>query len=275
MNKDSLYNFITYLQYGTKLQIGVTFLDDNGSEKCILPSECTFRSSRICKEFKNSEGGLEKCFKCRDSAFHKVLRTKEPFGGICVNGVYDYSHPVVIDGNVICIIFVGNILVEGNGEAKLIENLGNKDFLIDTMEKNFDIDNCDIIASLVETYIRFILKDVPMSYTKNFNPLMENIKNYIESNLEYDIKISQISKRFQYNEQYLGRLFKKEMKISFNQYINQQRIERAARLLAETNEPIIAIALSVGFSNVTYFNRLFKKRFNITPSEFRKTKSAQ
>lgn len=114
-----------------------------------------------------------------------------------------------------------------------------------------------------------MLENVPSAAFNAFNPLIENIKNYIESNLEFDIKITQIAKTFQYNEQYIGRLFKKKTQMSFSNYISKQRIERAKILLKETDDSVIDIAFKVGFNNVTYFNRIFKKYLNITPSEFR------
>ncbi len=57
--------------------------------------------------------------------------------------------------------------------------------------------------------------------------------------------------------------------MSFSNYISKQRIERAKILLKETDDSVIDIAFKVGFNNVTYFNRIFKKYLNTTPSEFR------
>lgn len=87
--------------------------------------------------------------------------------------------------------------------------------------------------------------------------------------VKHPLKIPQIAKTFQYNEQYIGRLFKKKTQMSFSNYISKQRIERAKILLKETDDSVIDIAFKVGFNNVTYFNRIFKKYLNTTPSEFR------
>ena len=85
---NSLLDLITYLQYGTKLHIGVLFFGNYGNEKCILPSEQTIHASKICDEFKGRDGGLEKCFRCRNAAIRKAHCTKTVFGGLCINGVY-------------------------------------------------------------------------------------------------------------------------------------------------------------------------------------------
>ena len=269
---NSLLNLITYLQYGTKLHIGVLFFGNYGNEKCILPSEQTIHASKICDEFKGRDGGLEKCFRCRNAAIRKAHCTKTVFGGLCINGVYEYTRPVVIGKDVACIIYIGNILEETKGYEKLKTKLNGKDHLLNSLEKNFTYEQCDAMGSLLETYIRILLETIPSKNANNFNPLIENIKNYIETNLEYDMKISRVAKIFHYNEEYLGRLFKKETHMSFSDYVSKQRIERAKRLLIETNDSVVSIAVKVGFNNVTYFNRVFKKYLNMTPLEFRKGK---
>lgn len=269
MEYNSLYDLITYLQYGTKLHIGVLFFGNYGNEKCILPQEQRIHASRICAEFKACIGGLERCFRCRNAAIKKAHRTKAAFDGLCINGVYEYTRPVVIGEDVACIIYIGNILEKTKGYEKLKKNLDDKDYLLDSLEKNFTYDQCEVVGSLLETHIRTLLENIPSENLKNFNPLIENIKNYVEANLEYDMKISQIAKIFHYNEQYLGRLFKKETQMSFSNYISKQRIERAKLLLKETDASVINIALKVGFNNVTYFNRVFQKYLKKTPSEFR------
>jgi two-component system response regulator YesN len=69
---------------------------------------------------------------------------------------------------------------------------------------------------------------------------------------------------------YLSRLFKEEMKIGFNEYLNQVRIEESKRLLAETNYSIKEIAMMTGYADEKYFSKLFKKSIGIKPTEYRR-----
>ena len=105
-----------------------------------------------------------------------------------------------------------------------------------------------------------------------YNPLIENIKNYIEENLEYKIDLSRLALMHHYNEKYLGRLFKKKTGKSFCEYTTERRLERSKFLLSNTNTTIISIAEQSGFQSVTYFNRMFKKSFGITPTQYRTKK---
>jgi AraC-like DNA-binding protein len=60
-----------------------------------------------------------------------------------------------------------------------------------------------------------------------------------------------------------------------HEFINNERLSRAERLLRETDESILSISERVGFNNVTYFNRLFKERHCVSPIEFRKRERAR
>ena len=52
--------------------------------------------------------------------------------------------------------------------------------------------------------------------------------------------------------------------------LNNYRLTMASRLLISSSSSIIAISMESGFDNLSYFNRLFKKKYDMTPSEFRR-----
>jgi AraC-like DNA-binding protein len=66
------------------------------------------------------------------------------------------------------------------------------------------------------------------------------------------------------------KFFKETMGMSFVQYLNDYRLEVAAKLLTTTSDDIINIAINTGFDNLSYFNRCFKKKYGITPGKYRK-----
>jgi AraC-like DNA-binding protein len=57
---------------------------------------------------------------------------------------------------------------------------------------------------------------------------------------------------------------------TLGQFLQQIRLDAACRELAETNKPIIDIALGVGFSQVSFFNRVFRRSFGFSPTDFRR-----
>ena len=74
-------------------------------------------------------------------------------------------------------------------------------------------------------------------------------------------------------EEHFCRFFKGAIGKCATEYVNQYRVEKAAVLLANTDETIGDIGASVGFSDVNYFSRIFKKIKGVTPGEFRKNGS--
>lgn len=269
MKYSSLYDLITFLQYGTKLHIGVLFFGDYGNSKLNLPRSHKIHSGNICEQLKLQESGYRRCFACRQLAVKKAIREKKEFAGLCINGIYEYTRPVLINNECACMIFIGNILEKSTGLPRLQKHLREKEDLIHSLEPDFTIEQCKALGAVLESYIRILLEQFPTKES-NFNPLIENIKNYINLNLEFDIKLSEIADIFHYNEQYLGRLFKKETGQNVIDYVNRQRLLYAKKLLEETQDKVVEIAAKSGFNNVTYFNRLFQREYRLTPTQYRK-----
>lgn len=73
---------------------------------------------------------------------------------------------------------------------------------------------------------------------------------------------------------YLSSLFKQDTGTTIVDYINSQRVDRAAVLLATTDRSIAAVAAAVGILDVNYFTKIFKKQLGTTPTQYRREKKA-
>jgi AraC-like DNA-binding protein len=72
------------------------------------------------------------------------------------------------------------------------------------------------------------------------------------------------------NRNKVNEVLKTELGLTFSSYLNKLRLTEAARLLTEKNSAAVAeIAYSVGYANVSYFNKLFKDEYGCTPKAFR------
>lgn len=101
---------------------------------------------------------------------------------------------------------------------------------------------------------------------------MKQIIKYIECNYMEKITIADISNEIGLSQSYFMKYFKNTMGTSFIDYLNEYRLTMASRLLLTSDSSILDIAGKVGFENLSYFNRLFKKRFGTTPSKYRKSR---
>lgn len=91
--------------------------------------------------------------------------------------------------------------------------------------------------------------------------------DYIKNNYQEKISISDLSKDLAYSESMLNRKFKKEVHITFNEYLNRYRINKAIDLLKNSDYNITEIAYMCGYSSAKYFARVFKKYLGMSPSD--------
>jgi len=95
------------------------------------------------------------------------------------------------------------------------------------------------------------------------------IKAYIEKNYAQPLTLESIAKALRYSPSHLSIQFKQQIGCSPIEYLIQLRIEKASILLEQTNASLRDIAMGVGYSDVYYFSRLFKKRVGVSPTKFR------
>lgn len=98
----------------------------------------------------------------------------------------------------------------------------------------------------------------------------DQIVDYIRSHYTEDINRTVLAEQFHFSPEYIGKVFRKDMSMSLNDYINTLRIEKAKHLLKNTNIKVIDIAMEVGFDTLPYFSSVFKKYTGVSPAEFRK-----
>lgn len=112
----------------------------------------------------------------------------------------------------------------------------------------------------------------PTYKTENDYP---HLVNYIiqKLNMRHNLKqgIDYVFNNLNYSKSHICNTFKKYMHVSLTEYINDLRLNYAASLLKFTNNSLYDISQECGFSSLSYFNKLFKKKYNCTPAKFAKT----
>ena len=95
-------------------------------------------------------------------------------------------------------------------------------------------------------------------------------KEFIWRNYNQDISLKKMAEAVGINPFYLSHLFRKEMGISFLEYLTSVRISIAKKLLQQTSLSIIEICLEVGYQDPSHFAKIFRKKEGIRPTEYRK-----
>ena len=100
--------------------------------------------------------------------------------------------------------------------------------------------------------------------------IADQLKFYLEMNYFMDLKISEVAREFNVHPNYLTRTFKNRFNTTPKRFLNDLKYQKAQGLLTSTSLPISEIASSVGITDQFLFAKEFKKRFNVSPSNYRK-----
>ena len=108
------------------------------------------------------------------------------------------------------------------------------------------------------------------TFIRHGDSVSRRIRQYIDEHFREEIHRNDLAKLVYLNTDYISRIFKKEEGLSISAYIMQKRVDEAKRLLGESSLPVNAISLHVGYSNFSYFTKMFRENTGYSPLEYRR-----
>jgi two-component system, response regulator YesN len=102
--------------------------------------------------------------------------------------------------------------------------------------------------------------------------LIKDAVTTIRFTIDQPLSLNRLAQTLGVHPSYLSRTFKKELGMTLTEYINKLRIEEAKYMLDSSNASVATIALSVGYNDANYFSKVFQKREQVTPHEYRQQK---
>ena len=189
----------------------------------------------------------------------------------------------------LCICFDCGILID----KKTAERIMNRDILIthcikkenakyfseiflkviDAYNEESEISDSEISAYLSLMFARLIKESY---FCENINS-QENaefclrVLKYIENEYEFDISSKSAADSLSYNHSYFCRVFKKNFKKTFSEYLTMYRIANSKSMLSDNKMSVAEAARKSGFGSYSYFSKCFKKYVGVLPSEYKKT----
>lgn len=109
--------------------------------------------------------------------------------------------------------------------------------------------------------------------SQNMLNSMPVILHYIKSNYQ-SVSLHFLADFFHYDRSHLGKLIKKYTNLSFSELVTGYRLDHAVSLLLNTSKSIEDIAEETGYQSADHFSRMFKQKYSIAPSQYRKQHSA-
>ncbi len=123
------------------------------------------------------------------------------------------------------------------------------------------------IDQFLVNYFKEIMAQAPGYGSRKYSPHIQKALLFIHENYPQDISLSSAAGLLHLSPTHLSRLFKEELEISFVDYLNRYRIERARELIRNTDADLKSIAEQTGFRNYNYFLRIYKQKTGRTPSQ--------
>lgn len=205
------------------------------------------------------------------------------------------------DTVIVAIVFNQRLICNGNldlTEYRYIQPILNQEFRLSNFLDHRHSLNREVVASIERLANEFFLE--PLAYelsvkselfrilsnvvrysfqdtrsagfaqrrTYTIHPL-DGILQYLQDHLDQKITVPSLANQYNVSASHFCRLFKKLTGNTLVQYVNRIRIQQSERLLRETDMPVADIGEKVGFSNITHFERVFRKIHKTSPSKYR------
>jgi len=230
----------------------------------------------FCKKLRRNSLMDKKCLECDKLAFETAEKTRDFFIYKCHAGLTEAISPVIDNGRIIGYLFMGKIMTEEPTKEvwnKIVRNFEGYDLDYSELENSFYLcpslsrEKIEAAARIMDISARYICLN-KLAKLKS-RPLIENIKEYINNNLDKNISTEELSRRFNISQSHLCHTIRQELNMTITEYRLKGRITKACDLLEKTELSVKAIAENVGFSDQNFFAREFKKIMGSTPSQYR------
>ncbi len=197
----------------------------------------------------NKEENAIKLFRVTAETIYNVLSDNIIKADIIIKKMYH---------NIIMAVYDNFNWLSSYIDIQLFETI---DYIHEENMNNFIELYCGKITYLLDFLIKF--------YIKTPDELIKNICEYILNNSNSDLKLKVIAEKFYINNTYLSNTFVIKTGIHFNDYTTKVKMARSRYLLVNTNLKTYEVGYQIGYHDINYFSKLFKRYYGKNPSEYR------
>lgn len=241
----------------------------------------------ICRVIRSSQKGLAACIETDKENCNLAAKKKHGMRYYCHAGLIDFAIPVYVQGRHIATIMFGQMLPEPPTE-KSFNKIWNKVSSLSIDKKAFkkayyscpymsseQLESLQKIISFFAEYFCEMGIRLKNAEKSQKHPEIVQAKEFVSKHFRENIGLFDVANHVVFSEAYFSRLFSKIEGINFSIYLQKIRLAEAKKLLIKTDWPITKVAFNSGFNNLSYFNELFRKYENCTPSDFRKSNKSE
>lgn len=270
MNKDDMISVLRELHRVTGFRISLH--DADHTEIAAYPQQ----KRRLCALIHSVPGEYELCRKCDSDACAKAMAGRKTYTYTCRHGLTEAVSPLYNFGTLSGFLMMGQVYREGQPKTMPNLNIKRTDELYGELREAVKqiptvspemIRSYSIIMTICAQYLT-----LSNAMTQERPTTAELARRYIGENYTAKITIKDICAEVGCSKSTLITAFKTEFGSTINEYINELRLNDAALMLRTGEKSIGEIAVLCGFSDQSYFSKVFSARYEVSPSEYRAAK---
>ncbi len=158
---------------------------------------------------------------------------------------------------------LSRVAMDGGAKAESVHLLAERFLAMMQEEKNFE--NVCLLAQ--EALVSFV--EAMYSAQDKGNPYVRRALRTMSRHFYQPLTVASVAAEVGLSANYFSSLFRRVVGESFSDRLNRVRIEEGKRLLLATDDPIAQIAVSIGFSDQSYFCKVFRRYVGVSPGRFR------
>ncbi len=212
---------------------------------------------------------------------HRSLRIASlgrAFSGCCPHGIWELAQPLLLNGELACVIYLGNFRDAGRSPAFSGSSWNGVLPPEITQEKKRRLrESARFLAEFIRCEIELFAGTGAMDAKQHDESFyLENCRRFIDCHYLENIALSDLADLLKTNPNYLGPLLKKLTGQTFRGLLNARRVDEAkVYLKLHQNLSVSRIARLCGFSDSNYFSAVFHKYSGISPGQYRKNEKTR
>lgn len=285
----SLYSHLYQIeeQYNVKVTLkdfAGFMLEDFELKKAIYPF--MFHNSPYCMFIKSFGQLYSRCLASLTEAKSTLEKNPKPYLSRCFAGIVEYIMPITHASRLIAYLSVGNFRQSARGlQSTLADVIPDWNLNREAAMAHYRSSTCasmpdlsvfhrshaDISAFLIERYRGCMLREEEGPLPPNEQGGSPHLKalEYIKANIASPLTLEDVAHHCCCSASNLSHSFKKNMGMNIKSYINNLRVKQAITWLQRSNASVTEIALSLGFSDASYFSKVFTEITGHSPTEYR------
>lgn len=260
----------------------------SGMETSILDADfhsiavCRPSDEDFCSAFHRAPGALDICKASDIERLSSVRSSLEPSIYTCPCGITEVIVPIV-RGDSIAAYLISSLGIEESLDCdkevlkrtlSLAPRLTEESILPRISELNhLSREKINAYYNMLKMVAEHLSNDETLS--SDSESIGRLVKYYVKNNLARKLTLADIAWNLHCSTVTLTEHFKAEFGITIMDYVTQKRMELSEKILIATDEPLREVASRVGFSDVEYFSRTFKRFHGLSPAAWRKANKQQ